>query len=256
MTKYCIEFTNASNYIFKWFSKQSGVKEESLTDWFLYYLYENLAEFNYVEYSRWDEGKYTGADFDFWIISETEYLSLRIQAKKMSRTGNHYSALTYPSNTKKQINLLISSSTYPLRPFYLFYNNDNLSKCERENSGTFLTDAQRMMDMLNSGITNFNRQVLLDNSAPLECLFCCPLNGSIGQNLEGVRVFMETYFHVEDEHNSGFSDSLPPYIELLLRKKVSDDEFLEEFQYSLPEGTNRIVVLDVRNKENLKDHKY
>src|SRR5690554_5240427 len=230
MTSNCREFRNNSDYIYKWFESKRNVKEESFTDWMLFNLSQNLPNFNYREYSRHEENATSGADFDFWLVENSNYLVFRIQAKKLKRTGNHYNPITYPDQTSNQINLLISSSILPIRPFYLLYNNDTYnSRCDRHNTGTLLASAQEIQNtLLTGGNTHITRQQLTNLSIPLECLFCCPLSSHLGNKLQGISEVIRQYFPTTDI-NGYQSDGLPDFVKDVLNKEISNEQWAEKY---------------------------
>lgn len=251
MTKACKEFRDTSEYIFNWFAAKQNVKEESFTDWFLYNLSQRLPIFKYVEFNRHEEGSISGADFDFWIIGKTSSISLRIQAKKLKRKGNHYDAIAYPSGTKSQINLLLSSSFKPFRPFYLFYNNDiNSGRCSNHLSGTLLIDANEINSIfLAGGKTSVSRQDLLNISIPLECLFCCPLSGGDDQNrLSGVKSVIDTYFSQIEGENTGYSNSIPDFIIDIVNPDLNEEQWKEKYINVIQGNIRYVAVLDLRDE--------
>lgn len=255
MKKICDEFRNASDYVFKWFESKQNVKEESFTDWLLYYLSNNLTNFNYREYSRHQENKISGADFDFWIVGVTQHLKFRIQAKKLKKTGNHYDAITYPDQTKHQINLLLSSSRQQARPFYLFYNNSaqsiNRSKCGLIRSGTLLIDAAEINSrFLNNGITAITRQDLVSISVPLECLFCC-LIGKPSENIfSNVKKIIDIFFPTNTD-TSIPNNLIPDYINDITNTDITDEQWQEKSQNKVDDNVRYIALLDLRFEKEI-----
>ena len=248
MTRLCREFRNNSDYIYNWFESKRNVKEESFTDWMLYSLSKNLPNFNYREYTRHQENASSGADFDFWLVENKNYLVFRIQAKKL-RTGNHYDAITYPRQTLSQINLLIASSNLPIRPFYLFYNNDTYnSRCERLQAGTLLASAQEIQNtFLTAGNTNITRQQLLNISIPLECLFCCPLSPDSDNRLGGISNVIGRYFpsaKVDDYQ----LDGPPDFVKDALNKEISNEKWIEMYGQVNENKVRYIAVIDLKYK--------
>lgn len=250
MTSNCREFRNNSDYIYKWFQSKRNVKEETFTDWMLFNLSQNLSNFNYREYTRHEENATSGADFDFWLIENSNYLVFRIQAKKLMRSGNHYKTITYPNQTSNQINLLISSSSLPIRPFYLFYNNNTFNaRCSRYNTGTLLASAQEIQNtLLTEGNTRLSRQKLTNLCIPLECLFCCPLSSHPNNRLQGISDVIRQYFPttvIEDYQ----SDRLPNYVKDALNKEISDEQWIERYGQNNKNQIKYIAVIDLKFNE-------
>ncbi|MFZ1256572.1 MAG: DUF6615 family protein [Saprospiraceae bacterium] len=250
MTRLCTEFRNNSDYIYNWFESKRNVKEESFTDWMLYNLSQKLANFNYREYTRHEENAISGADFDFWLIENSNYLVFRIQAKKLKRTGNHFNAITYPNQTSDQIDLLISSSNLPIRPFYLFYNNDTYnSRCDRHNTGTLLASAQEIQNTLLTGSnTSISRQQLTNLCIPLECLFCCPLSSHLENKLQGISEVVRQYFPTS-KIDGYQSDGLPDYVRDALNKEISNERWTELYGQINENKVRYIAVIDLKYNE-------
>jgi hypothetical protein len=223
------------------------VKEESFTDWMLFNLSQNLPNFNYREYTRHEENAISGADFDFWLIENSNYIVFRIQAKKLMRTGNHYSAMTYPGQTSNQINLLISSSSLPIRPFYLFYNNVTFNaKCNRHNTGTLLASAQEIQNtLLTASNTRISREQLTNLSIPLECLFCCPLSSHMNNRLQGIFEVIRQYFPTT-EIEGYQSEGLPEYVKDALNKEISNEQWTERYGQDDKNKVKYIAVIDLK----------
>lgn len=251
MTRNCREFRNNSDYIYKWFESKRNVKEESFTDWILFNLSQKLPNFNYREYTRHEENAISGADFDFWLIENSKYLVFRIQAKKLLRTGNHYKAITYPDQTSNQINLLISSSSLPIIPFYLFYNNDTFNaKCDRINTGTLLASAKEIQNtLLTVDNTRISRQQLTNLSIPLECLFCCPLSSHLNNRLEGISDVIRQYFPITKIEGYQ-SDGLPDYVKDALNKEISNEQWTERHGQYNKNKVKYIAIIDLNYSKN------
>ncbi len=82
MNTICKSFNDCSADIKKWLTKQPEVKEESLTDRFLYNLSEKIPTIKYEQYTKTEEGRKTGADWEWWFIfSDKKSFAARIQEK-------------------------------------------------------------------------------------------------------------------------------------------------------------------------------
>jgi hypothetical protein len=73
----------SSKYIRAWLAGQPNAKEESLTDWLLYDVSKSSANFLYRAFTRHEEARQTGADWEWWLLLPLHNLRLRIQAKKL-----------------------------------------------------------------------------------------------------------------------------------------------------------------------------
>ena len=67
MPNACTEFAKAARYVRDWLVHQPNVKEETLTDWLLYRISRQLASVYYIAFSRHQEARVTGADWEWWI---------------------------------------------------------------------------------------------------------------------------------------------------------------------------------------------
>jgi hypothetical protein len=66
----CKHFSDASAYISNWIVAQPSVGEESITDWLLYTLSSNIASLQYKKFTRHQESRVTGADWEWWILGK------------------------------------------------------------------------------------------------------------------------------------------------------------------------------------------
>lgn len=121
-------FHDSSRKIYDWLNKQPNVKEESLTDWLLYYTSEHCSNLYYQEFTRRKEAN-NGADWEWWILTPKygkEYNAYRflVQAKKLlADSGDNYPLLSYGNKNGYQIDLLMETAKYKNAfPLYLYYS--------------------------------------------------------------------------------------------------------------------------------------
>ena len=74
----------SSLYVRKWLVRQPSVKEESITDWLLFDISENIKSVYYQAFTRHEEARKTGADWEWWFVFRDFAMKLRIQAKKLT----------------------------------------------------------------------------------------------------------------------------------------------------------------------------
>src|SRR5271156_2283041 len=101
---------HASVYIERGLFRQPQVKEESLTDWFLDWTALHCREFHYTLFNRHEEGKITGADWEWWILGESNALKMRVQAKRLKDNDDNYPDLARSNAHGLQIEKLIADA--------------------------------------------------------------------------------------------------------------------------------------------------
>ena len=115
-------FHSASQYCYNWLESQPHVKEESITDWLLYYISTYSDKIIYRAFSR-NEEALNGSDWEWWILTETYAFRFLIQAKKLKENADNYPNLSYNNRHGMQIDLLINSASKKgAIPFYAFYS--------------------------------------------------------------------------------------------------------------------------------------
>jgi hypothetical protein len=75
------------------------------------------------KFSSYEEGRASGADWEWWFGSATSWLGVRIQAKKIDPSQQYPELLHVAPNGSLQVDMLIQSSQKEqLYPLYCFYN--------------------------------------------------------------------------------------------------------------------------------------
>lgn len=163
------------------------IGEESITDQLLLELKRRAAhQVHLRKFNRIQEGRTTGADWEWWFVSGSRGFGMRVQAKKLDSRTSTYPGLdhTVRGSRKRQINLLIddaSNQRPPLYPAYLFYNVIQRHAIpgwicgsyppEAELLGCAICDAYLVKSALRRGIQTFSH--LGAASYPWNCLVCC-----------------------------------------------------------------------------------
>ena len=260
MKQICDIFGECSSYVKDWLTKQPEVKEESLTDWFLFNLSEKLPNINYKQFSRTEEGRKTGADWEWWFVfSNTESFACRVQAKKLRLDKDNYPGIAYTNNGKLQIDRLIEDSeTDGFCSFYAFYSNESSSNAlcggRLNYDGVFWGEANKLKsEFIDHGRKKLTPSHVLNHTNPISCLFCCPQSGFDKLRFKN---YLERYFPSYTTINNpnlantdqplGFRPT-PKYILQMLSEEQLPNRWEEEYRFRF-EKTNAVIVIDLRNK--------
>lgn len=263
MNSLCKSFSDCSAEVKRWLTKQPEVKEETLTDWLLYSLSEKIPAIKYRQFTRTEEGRKTGADWEWWFVfSNKKSFAARVQAKKLKSNIDCYPGIAYTRNDRLQIERLLDDSAKDgLASFYSFYSIENgkstMCSGQMNGEGVYLAEANKLRDefILKSRIKLFPQEVLKFCN-PVSCLFCCPMTYEAGKNIEeGFRRYLNQYFPTyssnlgerQNIQELGFRDT-PNYIQQLLDTAELPDWWETEYRSYL-EKTNAILIIDLRNIE-------
>lgn len=255
MTNLCNTLNDLSKDIFDWISAQSAVKEESLTDWFLYELSKRERKVFYRGFTRHEESWYSGADWDWVFVFNDGVVRLRVQAKRL-RAKNNQPDILRSKDGVRQIDLLIKSAlrkrSYPL---YAFYTSDRSATLCQDSvagpQGAYLSGAFSVLANLASAKAKVLPKDALAISYPLPCIVCCPIAASTGsaRSLIGQ---IHRYFgtpvidQLGQGENLGYQQDIPPFVkELLDSNGEVSDQWEEKFARELEE-TSALVVVDAR----------
>jgi hypothetical protein len=184
MNKICKTFHECSNDILNWLSKQPEVKEESMTDRFLFEISEKLPDIvKYKQFSRLEEGRKTGADWEWWILLPNNLaFCARVQAKKLKSNTDNYASIAYTSNGMLQIERLLDDCNLEnFASLYAFYSTEScihtMCSGKKSNEGVFICDADTLKErVFDKPRTKYLAADILQFSNPISCLFCCPLS--------------------------------------------------------------------------------
>jgi hypothetical protein len=261
MSGICKDFSESAAYVEKWLKSQQGVKEESLTDWLLYDIDVRRPDVIYKAFTRQEEARDTGADWEWWLIFPDGAVRLRVQAKKLKAANDNYPGLAHTNKYGLQIDKLIAdASKVNAFPIYAFYSAKSpSSKCSFGgvvSCGVHLAGAKVVEQTLLSKKCHVSEADAIALSVPLPCLVCCPLTHGVASK-SGFTEFLRRYFVSDqgDEPESympGHYDTLPPFISSLLGQDGDIPDWWEsEFQGEIA-GIKAIVVTDLRANNSFK----
>lgn len=263
--QYCADFRNTSEYVFRWLRGQPSVGEESITDWLLYNLSIVVPALKYKKFTRHEEAKKTGADWEWWFVDDFRGLSLRIQAKKVMADKDNYDGIAHTNRHGLQIEKLIDDARRKNSlPFYSLYHAPDGSpsvlcggmRDSGQGQGVFLAGA---VNLHNEFIVGGRRRVeaadLLARSNPLHCLVCCQKVGpGMPDSVERIYMYLRDYYHENIEKlnsnidSPGLHKDAPAYVQSLLKLEEAEipDWWEKEFGHQI-EGINSILITDLRD---------
>ena len=260
-------FQKLSKECYEWLNKQPSVKEESLTDWLLYQATQISNRVFYKTFTR-NEEAHVGADWEWWILTEDRYsllaYRLLIQAKKLKKDKNNYSAITYGNSNGMQIDLLLSSAVnrqaLPLYAYYIcshpdikeqirnfsWIDKDYLRCNDKYINGVYLSLAfsigenfiwkpkRKIMDkeLINHSLGLSILDLLFRNAPPKTFLPCTSLDGLNQQFLNSCKNYILTDDNCQTgcaNANHGFIYSykdFPPYLKAILQSQEKNMDWI------------------------------
>lgn len=260
-------------------AKEIGLtlSEESITDFNLLEL--NLRHLEHIRTQKFTtiEEADTGADWEWWINFDDNWIGLRIQAKKLDSHSLKYKAL---HQKKSQIDDLINqalSSSPPLIPLYVFYNyttNNEIidewkckinSTCVLGNENWFgcgISHAYCVKDVLEK--KKGKKFVdILEVSYPWSCLVCCN-NSSYNNNdlpnkiHDFIKKGFGNIYNLNDIQEENFITKEPPsYVyNIIKREYISESDWnmiVKEKKISMITViSNRIEFMSDNNLSNIR----
>lgn len=258
----CAKLKESSVEVKKWIEKQPAVKEESITDWLLYDVSRKISRIIYKAFSRYEEARKTGADWEWWFLFPTFSAKMRIQAKKIAEKTDVYPIIAYTNRYGLQIEkLLQDSKTKNFIPFYAFFTSAREKvMCERaiNDEGVYLAGGNRIyVDFIMNGKKTLQQSDVLLDSVPLSCFLCCPY---CWRDVDGLILFLKYYYFLEIGFGTreeavgaqqrtipGIYREIPSYISSFMQYARGElpDWWEREFQHDL-EDVNALVVYDAR----------
>jgi hypothetical protein len=275
----CEHLYESSQYIKHWIQQQPGVKEESLTDWLLFDVSEKIPSISYKAFSRHEEARQTGADWEWWFLYPSFSFAMRVQAKKLHPSSDNYPGIAHTNRHGLQIEkLLRDCARENYMPFYAFYTDqraDVMCQMQRNDEGVFMAGGQKIYDaFMNGPRLKVMTADALQHTVALSCFLCCPLAsgreslmpGGPGDaaDWDGWKSFINQYYRsetepmfTEKESNTanemipGMHKKTPPHIEsfVKLSREGLPDWWEREFRHAV-EGTNALVVYDLRERSS------
>lgn len=269
-------FHTGSSEIYKWLQKQPNVKEESLTDWLLYYISEQCPNIYYQEFTRHKEAN-NGADWEWWVLTsryDKGYNAYRflVQAKKLLSNGrDNYSLLSYGNENGYQIDLLMKTAQYKNAfPLYMYYSiasvdtekqigefrcldSSIISWCANCKNGCYLSPAEKLY----AELYDFPRHKLKDTDLLNRALKLSLLDLLFEKNVEDIMSYFNRKYVLSSNskinRNSRkgvlgiqhFGNGIPQYLELFIIEKGKNLNWLQtEMGIDDIDG---VGVLDFRN---------
>jgi hypothetical protein len=267
--KICKSLSDVSREVGTWLQAQPFVGEESITDWLLYELSKRLPFVQYYKFSRHQEAKTTGADWEWWIVSNIYSIAFRIQAKRISSEKDNYKSIAYTNRYGLQIEKLIESSQKDnFLSFYSLYTTKNMNqkvRCRWKSDagigeGIFLAGAEDLYEeFVKTGRCKVDADELIALSNPLSCLFCCPMTiNKNSQTVNGLYDYLRNYYPRTIERSNSFRENepglheeVPSYIRSLLEAEQREIPDWWESEYSNQfKDINSLVLFDMRDNQN------
>jgi len=251
MTDLCSVFRTSASYVRTWLTKQQAVKEESITDWLLYDVSENSSEVLYVAFTRHQEARTTGADWEWWILFSDGAVRLRVQAKRLFDGKDNYPELARTNKYGLQITkLLADSKTVNAFPLYAFYHvGPSGPACPAGTNsveGVHLASAERVDQQFLQTRVNVSASDALALSTPISCLMCCPIAAPSARDL--VRHLIAYHGRPDGtmSQSAGYHAQPPQFVKTLVEAKEGVPDWWErEFHREL-EGINAVLIVDRR----------
>ena len=202
------------------------------------------------KFSQQDEGKITGADWEWWIGSNSQWLGIRVQAKRLKADNAlSYSSFGHSNKHGNQVDMLIENAHIKrLYPMYCFYNSGYIKSFpSRWNCGTFaqqenflgcsIADALTVRALLKKNKKDFSVN-LSSISYPWHCIVCCQGFRSLGYTDSLPRRAASFIHHISEGVSEEFEfirEEPPLYVRRLLQGEATDEE-------ELPEGISYLFV--------------
>lgn len=256
MSCLCDELRTLSSDIFDWINAQPAAKEESLTDWLLYELSKRCVNVAYKAFTRHEEAKYTGADWDWLFVFSDGAAYFRVQAKKLSAVDDNYPGLARENSYGQQITQLISSArAISAFPIYAFYSSSVApNACQGgasgPKSGSYLCGAQIVDSRFVKSRAFVSDSNVLSVSYPLPCIACCTYERF--KSAQSLLSQVRHYFPIDtvdgpDNATQGYLQSIPDWAKCVLDNQMRfPDWWGHDFSRSFLD-TNALIIIDNRD---------
>lgn len=262
--QYCCEFRAASLYVLNWLMGQPNVGEESLTDWLLHTLSTKVPRLIYRKFTKHEEARSTGADWEWWFVDSGKALCLRIQAKKISHNRDNYDGLAHTNRYGLQIEKLISDARVRNSlPFYAFYHaplGTPAILCQERDDvgqkhGVFIADAVSLYEEhISPGRRRVDADTLMARCNPLPCLVCCKTESDgAADPVDSLYAYLTNHYfeNMQSGNDStskpGLHHELPEYVRTILKPNSdhTSESWEKDFSHQI-DGLNAIVISDLR----------
>src|SRR6056297_1942797 len=201
----CDHFRAATAYVASWISAQASVGEESITDWLLYDLSAKVGSLKYFKFTKHQEARKTGADWEWWFVGNQLSLRMRIQAKRLRYGADAYPSLAYANQHGLQIDKLLNDAhSNNSLAFYALYVEPRpytqLCRGPVRHRPPVQAIYTASADSIKRLFVAPTRQFVsvadvVQHSNPIECLVCCPYTNAAGGNaIDGLVKFIDNYF--------------------------------------------------------------
>ena len=232
---------------------QPEVKEESLTDSYLYRLSRTVPTIRYRSYSRWEEARRTGADWEWWFLFHGRNLRLRVQAKKLRPEKSIRGDLARKNKHGGQLAMLIKSArSCSAIPMYVFFAGP--SHCPTAcgavagTAGAYVVPAFAIRSLV-ALRRSVNDTAALSRARPAACLACCFL---LGSQQDAARQVAHWLSEFRDEQADVFSEdygwhtTLPSYVVEVARGRDSERVLGGGERNGAPEDIQAVLTVDLR----------
>lgn len=260
----CRSIIQASIYVAEWIGRQPEVKEESITDWSLDWLaHRTNYRLAYRLFTRHQEARTTGADFEWWIVGNQRALKARVQAKRLKSNADNYPGLAHANDYGLQIVKLIENAhAVDAVALYLFYARSLVHLPHRQVAinGMFVAEA----DDIDNHFVRVARQYVSDadvlhRSIPLSVIFC--LAGMLdppSQGLSTLTKFIRSergpqkqrvqVADLDDQIGIYKENEIPSAVGSFIQAARGQQEMLSDawFQDSF-QGVDALFVIDLRS---------
>ncbi len=262
---YCQQVRTLCRRVHKWITRQPAVGEESITDWLLFEVSDQLPSVRYIKFTRFEEARLTGADWDWWFVAKHLSMGWRLQAKKLVTGTDHYGDLARANRFGLQAEKLLDSARSDnLLAFYSLYHAPSGSpvvSCKGfagagAEEGVFLTAARSVYDtFIRPGRQKVDADPLIALSNPLSCLFCCPLSGGpsplpVERLYEYVREYHRGAIQTEagqESQQPGLHTRLPRHVAAVLEFPDGEVPNWYEPEFRLAtQHTGALLIFDLR----------
>ncbi|HUU46594.1 MAG TPA: DUF6615 family protein [Acidobacteriota bacterium] len=269
----CEALQESSRFVRDWFRRQPAVKEESLTDWLLFDISQKIPRVTYRAFSHHEEARQTGADWEWWFLFSSFAFKMRVQAKKLKPSEDHYPGIAHTNQHGLQIEKLLHDAHQTnSMPFYAFYTVETaevMCRMGRNDEGVFMAEGHRIHgDVIAVPRRRIDSSDVLKHTIALSCFLCCPL--ALGKVAEpgldpGDRGYAWSRF-MREYFGSGLTQSLsdgedldstipgvhrqiPSYVRSFVEagEEGVPDWWEKEFHHDI-EGIGALVVYDGRER--------
>jgi hypothetical protein len=250
----CRAFVTEGKYIAEWMRAQIEVKEESITESYLYRLAQAVPTVRYLSFSRWEEARRTGADWEWWFIMPTRALRLRVQAKKLRTRARIRADIGRRNKHGGQLAMLLACARRDNAiPIYTFYSSDTVTRTAcglgSVGIGAFIASARAVHTLLKApGRIDELRIINICRAAA--CLPCCVLQSGKASGSIDVAGWLDsqnaTRGDALSEADEGWHDVIPDYVSRLIGMGPERAHSQGKWESEAPDDVGAIVTVDMR----------